>query len=481
MRCRRRIAYGVVMVVLFVMAVPASAITFWQEDFESYAAGTAIQDTAKWSGSAADGPIRINGYTETSDLGQRLDSDGLALDGNSNKEQLSGVGRVWSTSRATIPGPTTNAEAIDYTVSFDAFVERGSNSNGTGNSGFHIKYGDASEFGLSFMRANNKGWGFMNSGPGLSGVSTWEGFENGYYFGANEAVSASITLDKTTMMASASVGGHDFAPQPFDISVWNTIDQLSIFNDIANPAHADRNYGMDVDNILITANTPTDFIWKGGSGDWNQATNWTPGGNPGNGLATLNNDTAWFGEVGGGGDPTSTIYTNTRVDISHIQFDHETASYFIAGPGGVNMITTAEDTPVAPAIDVANGDHTFQTPFSIGDDTTVTVASGSLTFDNQVDLAGHMLTLSGATSLNHSVVDSVGGGSIVLLSGEVSGLGTISGNVDNQSATVSPGGSGGAVTISGGAVPEPSSLALVLLAGAGFFGMVRSRNRQTVL
>jgi hypothetical protein len=468
------------MVVLFVMAVPASAITFWQEDFESYAAGTAIQDTAKWSGSAADGPIRINGYTETSDLGQRLDSDGLALDGNSNKEQLSGVGRVWSTSRATIPGPTTNAEAIDYTVSFDAFVERGSNSNGTGNSGFHIKYGDASEFGLSFMRANNKGWGFMNSGPGLSGVSTWEGFENGYYFGANEAVSASITLDKTTMMASASVGGHDFAPQPFDISVWNTIDQLSIFNDIANPAHADRNYGMDVDNILITANTPTDFIWKGGSGDWNQATNWTPGGNPGNGLATLNNDTAWFGEVGSG-DPTSTIYTNTRVDISHIQFDHETASYFIAGPGGVNMITTAEDTPVAPAIDVANGDHTFQTPFSIGDDTTVTVASGSLTFDNQVDLAGHMLTLSGATSLNHSVVDSVGGGSIVLLSGEVSGLGTISGNVDNQSATVSPGGSGGAVTISGGAVPEPSSLALVLLAGAGFFGMVRSRNRQTVL
>ena len=98
---------------------------------------------------------------------------------------------------------------------------------------------------------------------------------------------------------------------------------------------------------------------------------------------------------------------------------------------------------------------TFQTPFSIGDDTTITVDSGSLTFDNQVDLAGHTLTLSGTTSFNHSVVDSVGGGLVVLLSGEVSGLGDIS------------------------VVPEPASLALVVL--AGFFGLVRSRNRQTVL
>ena len=241
-------------VAVLAVAVPASAGVVWSEDFESYAAGTAIQDTAKWSGSAADGPIRINGYTATSDLGQRVDPDGLALDGNSNKEQLSGVGRVWSTSRATIPGPSANA--VTYTVAFDTVVERGSNSNGTGNSGFHIKSGEASEFGLSFMRANGRGWGFMNSGTGHSGVSTWEGFANGYYFGANEAVSASITLDKTTMMASASVAGHDFAPQPFDISVWNTIDQLSIFNDISNPAHADRNYGMDVDNIVISETIP---------------------------------------------------------------------------------------------------------------------------------------------------------------------------------------------------------------------------------
>jgi len=615
-------------VVLFVMAIPASAVTFWQEDFESYPAGTDIQTATGWETSSADGPIRINGYDENSAGGHRLEGSGMALDGNSGKEQGSGVGRVWSTSRAVVPGPASNAEAIDYTVSFDTIVQRGSNSNGTGNSGFYLECGDAcGEFGLHFQRSNNYGWGFVNSGSGLANVSQYTGSssnatppDSGIWHAVNNPTTASITLDKTTMLASATVGGYDFDPQPFTQAVWDGISGLRVRNDINNPAHEDHNFGMDIDNILITANTPTDFIWKGGSGDWNQATNWTPGGSPGNGLATLNNDTAWFGEVGGG-DPTSTIYTNTRVDISHIQFENETASHFIVGPGGVNMITTTEDTPVAPAIDVAKGDHTFQTPFSIGDDTTVTVASGSLTFDNQVDLAGKMLTLSGATSLNHSVVDSVGGGSIsgsgtlgteggttiaanlslagttldidlrdssagqtsdqfdvvgsTTLSGDitidvdvlggytpssdVAVLTTTGGIVDDSSNLLLVGAGAGSFTgvsvvgnnlmllvgggtgipgdysgngaidaadytlwqdsvgqtvangtgadgvpdgvidhldylfwktqfanagsgsSSGGAVPEPSSLALVLLAGAGFFGMVRSRNRQAVL
>jgi hypothetical protein len=453
MRSKKFVACGVVVATLFVVAVPASAITLWEETFESYSAGTQIGTTAKWLGSADEG-LMINGYYDEEDIssvGQRLDPDGMALDGNSHKEQ--GVtGRLWSVAKATIPGPATNSELIDLTVSFDAIVQRGSNSNGTANSGLYLEYGESAEFGLHFSRANGYGWGFVNSGPGLANVNEYEGFAENYTFGANVPVSASITLDKATMMASATVAGHDFTPQPFDQSVWDGLSGFRIRNDVAGVAHHDANFGMDVDNILITSNTATDFTWKGGSGDWDQATNWTPGGSPGNGMATLSDDTVLFGSASGA---TSTIFTDSQVDINQIQFDNETASHLIVGPGGVNMIATTEDTPVAPLVKVLAGDHTFQTPFSIGDDTTITVDSGSLTFDNQVDLAGHTLTLSGTTSFNHSVVDSVGGGLVVLLSGEVSGLGDIS------------------------VVPEPASLALVVL--AGFFGLVCRQNRKAVL
>jgi hypothetical protein len=252
------------MLAVTVLAVSVSAgnVVLWEDDFESYSAGTAIQDVAKWSTSAADGPIRINGYNEDSALGHRLLGSGLALDGNSNKEQGSGVGRVWSTSRASVPAPTANATS--YTVAFDTIVQRGSNSNGTANSGLYINYGVGAEFGLHFTRTNGKGWGFINSGPGLANVGEYLGattsggvelgmsHDNGINHGVNAPTTASITLDKTTMMASATVGGYTFAPQAFDQAVWDGIDHLEIRNDIANPAHLDANYGMDLDNIVVS-------------------------------------------------------------------------------------------------------------------------------------------------------------------------------------------------------------------------------------
>jgi len=415
MRLIATIACAVVTVVVLVMASSATAVTLYEETFEAYAAGTDIQTATGWETSSADGPILINGYNEFSEDGHRLLGSGMALDGNSGLPQ-GWTARVWTTSRAIAPGPATNDSALDYTVSFDTIVQRGSNSNGTGNSGFYLDYGEAgAEFGLHFQRSNNYGWGFINSGPGLANTSQYTGSsanltppENGIWHAVNQPTTASITLDKATMMASATVGDYDFDPQPFTQAVWDGIEGFHIRNDIdlrSNPN--DANYGMDVDNILIAATTPTDFTWNGGSGDWGQSDNWTPGGNPGNGWSTLDNDTVLFDDASGA---DSTVFTDGPIELNQLQFDN--GSYFIAGPGGVKMVTTTEDTPVAPAVGVANGNHTLQTPFSISDDTIVTVTTGSLTFDNAVDVAGKMLSLSGTTSLNHSVVDTGEGGSI---------------------------------------------------------------------
>jgi len=249
-------------VAVLAVAVPASAGVLLSEDFESYSAGTAIQDLAAWSNSSADGPIRVNGYNENSAGGHRLLGSGLALDGNSGKEQGSGVGRVWSTSKRTIPGPSANA--LTYTVAFDTIVQRGSNSNGTGNSGLYIECGSAcGEFGFHFQRSNNYGWGFINSGDGLANVGQYTGSssnatppESGIWHAVNNPTTASITLDKTTMLASATVGGYDFDPQPFTQAVWDGISGLRVRNDINNPAHEDHNFGMDVDNIVVSETIP---------------------------------------------------------------------------------------------------------------------------------------------------------------------------------------------------------------------------------
>ena len=243
-------------------SIAGVSVVVWEEDFESYDAGTAIQDTANWSNSSGDGPIRINGYSETSDLGQRVDSDGLALDGNSGKEQGTS-GRVWSTSRAVFPGPT--ADALTYTVAFDTIVQRGSNSNGTGNSGLYIECGSAcGEFGFHFQRSNNYGWGFINSGDGLANVGQYTGSSanatppaNGIWHAVNSPTTASITLDKTTMTASATVGGYDFDPQAITQGVWDGITGLRVRNDInlaSNPN--DGNYGIDLDNIVVSQTVP---------------------------------------------------------------------------------------------------------------------------------------------------------------------------------------------------------------------------------
>ena len=236
-------------------SIAGVSVVVWEEDFESYDAGTAIQDTAAWSTSAADGPIRINGYTENSDLGQRIDEDGLALDGNSNKEQLSGPGRVWSTSRAVFAGPS--AEATSYTVQFDAYVQYGSNSNGTSNSGLYLECDDCGELGLHYSRANGQGWGFV----GPDGAQRHDGASSYWWSGHSRA---SITLDKATMTATATVaniedigyGNAVFATQTITQGIWDGLRGIRVRNDINNPAHADANYGMDVDNIVVSETVP---------------------------------------------------------------------------------------------------------------------------------------------------------------------------------------------------------------------------------
>jgi len=217
-------------------------------------------------------------------------------------------------------------------------------------------------------------------------------------------------------------------------------------SDLANSPGADNSCHFYALSEQIFVGEPTEITersWQNnGSGAWNQTTNWTPLGAPGTG-SNVDDQVVNFGSVI---DAPQTVFTNEPVTVQTLNFASPN-SYALAGHGPVNLAAGTDLT--APSINVDEGSHKLQLGVGLLADAAVTVSGGDLSFDGPVDLMGKTLSLSGSVILNHSVVDSVGGGSVTLLSGDVSGVGTISGDVDNQSATVSPGNSPGELTIDG--------------------------------
>ena len=249
----------VTLALILVVASTASASshiqTLHQEDFESYADGSQLNDAANW---ASDGPILVTSKGAADSVGGHDLDSGLALDGNSHNPVGSGGGRKWATSTLTFPGPA--ADAAKYTVSFEARTHYGSNSNGTGNAGVFLNTtgNQLSEFGLLYYRSNGKGWHFVTSGDETTGPSTSYPFGGNPWHFASTSVKGTIIFDKTTMKASASIedigsggyGTHNFTDVvSFTDEVWNNITGLHVRNDVYDTGD---NRGIDVDNIIVT-------------------------------------------------------------------------------------------------------------------------------------------------------------------------------------------------------------------------------------
>ena len=199
---------------------------------------------------------------------------------------------------------------------------------------------------------------------------------------------------------------------------------------------------------------PRTFTWNvAGPGDWNSLSNWSPNGGPPNG----NHDAIFGNKI----TANRTVFTDTAVTVRRIEFDNQDNSYFIAGAGNVNLVTGTDSMgDVAPTIDVRQGTHEFQVRVALHNDTTVNVATDStLIFNNAVDLMGKALTKTGAGEMAIRNDFVTGGGTVNCLQGTCSGSGTISGDLNNDGATISPGNSLESISV----VPEPSTAMLVTM------------------
>ena len=226
-----------------------------------------------------------------------------------------------------------------------------------------------------------------------------------------------------------------------------------------------------VDAAANTRPLGLDFAWKSDNlGEWTDAGNWTPnGGPPGDSTqVSFSNHTATFGSAI---MSNRTVSAETAVSVRAITFDNIN-TYSIAGSGSVNLI---EGTVAgAPSITVDTGTHRFQARVNFHANTTVDIENdATLIFDGAANLMGHTLTKSGGGEMairNDFLTD---GGTVNCEQGTCSGSGTISGDVNNNGGTISPGNSALLSDGSHSIVPEPSSFLLVLLAmivltGLGF-------------
>jgi len=159
-------------------------------------------------------------------------------------------------------------------------------------------------------------------------------------------------------------------------------------------------------------------------GDWDVGANWTAG--PADGK----DQTARFA---GAISQSHTVFQDRTVAIKEIEFENDAASYVLAGAGRIDLDDVDDVSASIAFTGGLGGEHSFQIPVQLNDDTSVTTGTGTLNFDNVVDLNGNALTTSGTVNFNHSVLS--GGGSI-------SGTGTI-GTVGNTAI-------GGDVTLSSG-------------------------------
>jgi len=202
---------------------------------------------------------------------------------------------------------------------------------------------------------------------------------------------------------------------------------------------------------------PTSFTWnQNAAGDWNSVSNWDPGRGPPNG----NSDAIFGGAIAA----DSTVFVDSPVTVRRIAFDN-TNSYFVAGARSVHMATGTDSAgDVAPSINALQGSHQFQTIVNLLNNTTVDVATDTtLEFANRLNLNGNILTKTGPGNLVISNTLNTGDGSVIGAEGVISGSGTIGGDLNNENGTVSPGASGlfsdGTLSV----VPEPSSVALLVL------------------
>lgn len=211
--------------------------------------------------------------------------------------------------------------------------------------------------------------------------------------------------------------GQQFSDDP-STTFEGRIDEVAVYDKPLSGAQIAAHFAA------ATSGTPVTINWSpNSSGSWHSAANWTTGAVP-----NANNVSVVFGTAI---TAAKVVYTESNVTAKSIRFDNN-SKYAVAGIGTVTLSSNSGNA----SIQVARGAQEFQTPVTLASDTDVSVLTGSISFNNVLNLGGKtMHILSGTVNINNSVVPGAGGqitngaslgaGGSINLGGDFSNTGTL--------------------------------------------------------
>jgi hypothetical protein len=340
---------------------------------------------------------------------------------------LSDVGRLGAIAVQDIQGTDVT---LSYTIKGTAGVS-GPNSG--------VFLGNGAPFGASPIFARLNG-GVVEVGSAGGFVPV-----NSFFFSPGEAIKMTYEIDfgvgSMNLILENLVGGEVFSQAyPFFAPYGAPTGPNGEYN--VDLGIFFRGGNVSVDDITLTAGVgpiESNFEWTANAtGNWNQTTNWTPTGIPGT-IPGRQNVT-----LGSAITAARTIYNNEVRNINSLTLNNAN-SYIVAGVGTLAFQSdTSGATTIAPKVTVTSGAHQIQLAVELLNDTSVTAASGaSLDFNNVIDLNGHVLTTSGAVRFNHSTI---GGGAVMSIGsleaesvasfgGDLTSTGTMLVNVDENGSS----------------------------------------------
>lgn len=355
---------------------------------------------------------------------------------------------------------------ITGALTLEAWVNRDEQTDAAFNEGIIAKYlgeGNARAYDLYYSPAAGE-IGFAVSPDGTFPSS--DTLTTDTDIALNEWVHVAATFVPSTSM-SIYINGELAATQPTTIAsifdspadLWigqqfNTtpnatfegrIDEAAIYDRALSGAEILEHFEAATGSAVAAYNWNVDS-----SGDWKSLANWSPASVPNTDFAVVN--------FGNAITSAHVVYAETDITAKSVNFDNAN-TYAIAG---VASLILAADTGNA-SIDVTQGDHELQIAVQLDADVNVNVASGSLSFNNVIDLNGNTLNIqSGTVDIANQVLPGDGGtisNSATLL---VSGATSMGGDFTNDGElAIGIGGSdsgsleiGGTATLAGVLSPE---------------------------
>ncbi|WP_425396417.1 LamG-like jellyroll fold domain-containing protein [Aeoliella sp.] len=360
---------------------------------------------------------------------------GHVIDGFANDNRsvhfgipVSGFGRLEVTDDAVTPNPLD----VTGSLTLEAWVNRDAQTDTGGNEGIVSKYvGDGGNRSYNLFYDPVPGRvGFVMSDSGAFQAANQVLSETDIALGEWTHIAATYDQSTTTMsiyingllsaqqvVAAAGVFdgagdfwiGHQFSPD----NLWGfegRIDEVAVYDKALSGSEVQAHFEA------ATGASSGAYTWNvDGSGNWASIDNWS--------QASVPNRTGAVVNLGNVITSPQTVYHEDPMIIGTLNID-SAQQYAVASFSTLILRTDAGSAE----INVQQGDHLMQTNIRLDDDTTLTVSSGSLSFEGTVDLNGNDLTIAGAgtVSFDYRLLPTDGGtvintGSLALASSALVG------------------------------------------------------------